>query len=76
MGIKPRHFTTPADGKECSVRTWIVRAGLSILVILLAIQLGSVDSTNPPIDSDIPTSTEVKSSLRPAFYDCHANETE
>jgi len=46
------------------------------MVILVAIQLIRVDSTNPPIDSDIPTSTEVKSTLRRACYDCHSNETE
>jgi hypothetical protein len=46
-----------------------------ILVLLVAIQLIGVDSTNPSIDSDIPTSTEVKSVLRRACYDCHSNET-
>lgn len=58
------------------MRTWIVRAGVSIMVILVAMQLIRVDSTNPPIDSDIPTSTEVKSTLRRVCYDCHSNETE
>ncbi|HEX9869445.1 MAG TPA: hypothetical protein VGC99_12790 [Candidatus Tectomicrobia bacterium] len=48
------------------MRTWIVRAGVSIMVILAAMQLIRVDSTNPPIDSDIPTSTDVKSTLRRA----------
>jgi heme-binding protein len=63
------------NGKELSVRSWIVRVGLSILVILVASQLVRVDSTNPPIDSDIPTSPEVKSILRRACYDCHSHET-
>jgi len=58
------------------VRIWVVRAGLSLLVILIAIQLVRIDYTNPPIDSDIPTSPEVKSILRRTCYDCHSNETE
>jgi heme-binding protein len=57
------------------VRTWIVRVGVSIVVVLVAIQFIRVNSTNPPVDSDIPTSLEVKSILRRACYDCHSNET-
>jgi hypothetical protein len=45
------------------------------MVILVAIQFIRIDSTNPPIDSDIPTSIEVKSILRRSCYDCHSNET-
>ena len=57
------------------MRTWIVRVGVSIVVVLVAIQFIRVNSTNPPVDSDIPTSLEVKSILRRACYDCHSNET-
>jgi hypothetical protein len=56
--------------------TWIVRVGVSIIVVLVVIQFIRIDSTNPPVDSDIPTSTAVKSVLRRACYDCHSNETE
>jgi hypothetical protein len=48
---------------------------MPIIVILVVIQFIRVDSTIPPIDRDIPTSTEVKSVLRRACYDCHSNET-
>jgi hypothetical protein len=57
------------------VRTWIIRAGMSIIVILVVIQFIRIDSTNPPVDGDILTSTVVKSVLRRACYDCHSNET-
>jgi hypothetical protein len=57
------------------VRTGIVRGGVSIFVILVAIQFIRIDSTNPPSDSDIPTSIEAKFSLRRACYDCHFNVT-
>jgi Haem-binding domain len=47
-----------------------------LIVVLVAIQFIPVDSANPPVDSDILTSIEVKSILRRACYDCHSNETE
>jgi hypothetical protein len=48
---------------------------MSIIVILVVIQFIRIDSTNPPVDGDILTSTVVKSVLRRACYDCHSNET-
>jgi hypothetical protein len=45
------------------------------LVIVLAIQLIPVTRTNPPIESEIPASPEVRSILRRACYDCHSHET-
>jgi Haem-binding domain len=58
------------------VRKWIAWSGVSIIVVLLAIQLIPADTTKPPADSDIPTSPEVKAILQRACYDCHSNETQ
>jgi Haem-binding domain len=58
------------------MRKWIAWSGVAIIVVLLAIQLIPADTTNPPADSDIPTSPEVKAILRRAYYDCHSNETQ
>jgi hypothetical protein len=58
------------------MRKWIAWSGVPIIVILLAIQLIPADTTNPPVDSDIPTSPEVKAILQRACYDCHSNETQ
>jgi Haem-binding domain len=58
------------------MRKWIAWSGVAIIVVLLAIQLIPADTTNPPADSDIPTSPEVKAILRRACYDCHSNETQ
>src|SRR5262245_42014919 len=57
------------------MRPWIVRVGLLVLGVLVAIQLVPVNRTNPPVESDIPTSPEVKAVLRRACYDCHSHET-
>jgi Haem-binding domain len=58
------------------MRKWIAWSGVSIIVVLLAIQLIPADTTNPPVDSDIPTSPEVKAILQRACYDCHSNESQ
>jgi Haem-binding domain len=62
-------------GKEFIMREWIVLSGLSVLVVLSAVQFIPIDTANPPVDSDIPTSPEVKAVLRRACYDCHSHET-
>ena len=46
------------------------------IIILVALQFKTVDRSNPPVQSDIGTSTEIKEILRRACYDCHSNETE
>jgi hypothetical protein len=45
------------------------------IVILVALQFKTVDRSNPPVQSDIGTSAEIKEMLRRACYDCHSNET-
>lgn len=57
------------------MRRWMIRTAISLIVILVVIQIFRVDSTNPPAEGEMPTSTEVKAVLRRACYDCHSNET-
>jgi Haem-binding domain len=54
---------------------WIALAGIVVVVALIAIQFIPVETTNPPVESDIPTSPAMKAVLRRACYDCHSNET-
>jgi len=53
----------------------MVLAGLVFLVLVVAIQFIPVETTNPPVEGDIPTSPAVKAVLRRACYDCHSHET-
>ena len=53
----------------------LLGAMLVVVVVFAAIQLVPVHRRNPPVESDIPTSPEVKAILRRACYDCHSNET-
>jgi len=53
----------------------MVLAGLVVLVLVVAIQFIPVETTNPPVEGDIPTSPAVKAVLRRACYDCHSHET-
>lgn len=55
---------------------WIAVLGLSLLVAPVVIQFVPVDTSNPPVIGDVPTSPAVKAVLRRACYDCHSNETE
>ena len=48
---------------------------LALIAVIGLIQLIPVDRSNPPVESDIPTSPEVKANLRRACYDCHSHET-
>lgn len=44
-------------------------------IVFLGIQLVPVDRSNPPVESEVPASPEVRDVLRRACYDCHSNET-
>jgi hypothetical protein len=57
------------------MRRWIAVSGLSVVAVLVAIQFIPVDTSNPRVTADIPSSPEVKAVLRRACYDCHSNET-
>lgn len=48
-------------------------AGLAI--VFGVIQLMPVDRSNPPVETEVPASAEVRAVLRRACYDCHSNET-
>lgn len=44
-------------------------------IVFLGIQVVPVDRSNPPVESEVPASQEVRDVLRRACYDCHSNET-
>ena len=48
---------------------------ITLIVVFGLIQLVPMERRNSPVESDIPTSPDVKSVLRRACYDCHSNET-
>lgn len=55
-----------------TIATW----GLASLAgIFLVIQLVPIDRTNPPVETEVPASPEVRAVLRQSCYDCHSNET-
>lgn len=54
----------------------IAKWAIAILTIaLVVIQFVPVDRTNPPIETEVPATAEVRAVLRRACYDCHSNET-
>jgi hypothetical protein len=65
-----------ARREEGAVRKWIAVSGMLVLAALVAIQFVPVDTSNPPVTGEVPTSPTVKAVLRRACYDCHSNETE
>jgi hypothetical protein len=50
-------------------------AAMVLVAAGLLAQLVRIDKANPPVESDVSTSPEVKALLRRACYDCHSNET-
>lgn len=48
---------------------------VTLFVALVAIQIVPVDRTNPPVETEVPATPEVRAVLRRACYDCHSNET-
>jgi hypothetical protein len=61
--------------EETLVKQIIGYGVITLIVVLGLIQLIPLDRHNPPVESDISTSPEVKAVLRRACYDCHSNET-
>ena len=54
----------------------IVRWSIAALAItLVVIQFIPVDRTNPPVETEVRATVEVRQVLRRACYDCHSNET-
>lgn len=46
-----------------------------VLGALLLIQVVPVERSNPPMETEMPASPEVRAVLRRSCYDCHSNET-
>jgi hypothetical protein len=57
------------------VRRILKWSAAALFVAFLAIQLVPVDRTNPPVETEVAASVEVRSILRRACYDCHSHET-
>jgi len=57
------------------MKKFLKRAGLALIVVLIAIQFIPVNMTNPPERGDPPGPPEVQALLRRACFDCHSNET-
>ena len=54
----------------------IAKWAIAVLTIaLVVIQFVPVDRTNPPVETEVPATAEVRAVLRRACYDCHSNET-
>lgn len=54
----------------------IVRWSIAALAItLVVIQFIPVDRTNPPVETEVRATAQVREVLRRACYDCHSNET-
>lgn len=46
-----------------------------LAIALVVMQFVPVDRTNPPVETEVPATAEVRAVLRRACYDCHSNET-
>lgn len=57
------------------MRRVLKRSGVFLAVSLVLIQAIPVDRSNPPVETEVPASPEVREVLRRACYDCHSNET-
>jgi len=48
---------------------------LGMVVVLLLMQLGQCERTNPPVTGEIDAPADVKAVLERSCYDCHSNRT-
>jgi hypothetical protein len=55
--------------------SFVRRVLIGAALVLAGIQFVPVDRSNPPVETEIPASAEVRAVLRRACYDCHSNET-
>jgi hypothetical protein len=53
----------------------IRRLALVAVALVAAAQFVPVSRANPPVETDVPASAEVREVLKRACYDCHSNET-
>lgn len=54
------------------IAKWLITV---LAIVLVAIQFVPVDRTNPPVETEVPATPEVRAVLRRACFDCHSNET-
>ncbi len=57
------------------MKRFVVLSFTVLTLAFLGIQLVPVERKNPPVETEVPASEEVRSILRRACYDCHSNET-
>jgi hypothetical protein len=71
----------PTDQREYSVRRWLRRIGVAVVVFLVVSQLVPVDRRNPPVDPSktIHASEKVPTAVQGVFarscQNCHSNQT-
>ena len=53
----------------------LIKTVMAMAIAFLAIQFIPVNLSNPPIETEITTSPEIKAILKRACYDCHSHET-
>jgi hypothetical protein len=58
-----------------SARRILTRLAVVLGLILVLVQLVPVERDNPPVETEVPATAEVRAILRRACYDCHSNET-
>jgi hypothetical protein len=57
------------------MKRWLTRAGVILVLAPIGIQFVPIERTNPPVESDVAVSAELKTVLKRACYNCHSNET-
>jgi hypothetical protein len=58
-----------------SFRRLLPRLAMMAVALLVAAQFVPVPRSNPPVETEVPASPEVREVLQRACYDCHSNET-
>lgn len=48
---------------------------IGIAIVLVGIQFVPVTRMNPPVETEVPVTPEVRTVLKESCYDCHSNET-
>ena len=79
IGFLTRATVRAVDGGSASLGYGFAvsrarRGALVAVAALVAIQLVPIDRDNPPVDQEVPASSEVHEILRRACYDCHSHE--
>jgi hypothetical protein len=51
------------------------RLAMIAAIVIAAAQFVPIEKSNPPVETEVPASPQVREILRRACYDCHSNET-